>query len=175
MIPQSTPYHSLLNMWLLWSSWIAKLMWLTFVLPLEPDPVLCTYWVSYKRSWVGMGGTLNLGSVLKYSHLSSAAHLPCKPGQAVGPPQYKMRLSGSDVSKPHTVLYLFPKAAAATNCPKLGNLKQKSILSWFQRPEVENQNVSRCGSFLEALRKNLFHASLLNAGGCQHPWVFLRL
>ena len=56
-----------------------------------------------------------------------------------------MKLSESEDSRPHTALYFFLKAAATTHYPPTWWFKQKSLLSQFQRPEVENPNVSRLG------------------------------
>lgn len=97
------PYHRKLNPWLLWSSLMAKLVWLTSALLLAPDPMLHTCWVCYK--WVG--GTLNSGFAIKHSSLSSAMHLPCKLGWVTGPPKNKMKLLDQMFSRPHTALYLF--------------------------------------------------------------------
>lgn len=58
-----------------------------------------------------------------------------------------MRLLDQMFSRPHTAPVFVSWDTAVTTYPKLGYLKQKSILSQFQRPEVENQGVIRFGSF----------------------------
>ena len=112
--------------------------------------------------------TINSKSVIKPASLSSATHLPCKLGQVSERPQNKMKLTQSEVSRPHTTLYFFLKAAATTNYPQLDDLN-RSLFSPNSRGQKLKIQMSAHLAVPGGSEGDSFPSCLLNAGGCQHP------